>query len=110
MKRLFAILSIVAFLVCGGIIDAQAQGKGKIIKKGIELISKGAKKAPKKAAPVKNTPSKSITPKRRPMTSSTVTCSQCSGAGTVPVWNTYYQQYQYTTCGKCHGKGKVRHN
>ncbi|MBD5194923.1 MAG: hypothetical protein HDS71_08875 [Bacteroidales bacterium] len=108
MKRFIAILSMCLVLVAAGISNAQAQ-KGKAAKKVIELISKGAKKTPKKAPAVKpKAPAKQVKP--RPRTTKTVTCSQCNGHGTVTYWNSYYGQYQTATCSKCNGSGKVRQN
>ncbi len=108
MKRFLAILSMCILLIVGGVQTAEAQ-KAKAAKKLIELVTKGAKKAPKKNIPTKRTNSKQITPKPRPRIT-TETCSQCGGMGTVTMWNSYYGQYQTVKCTKCDGKGKVRHN
>lgn len=108
MKRFFAILSMCVLLIAGGVQTAEAQ-KAKAAKKLIEVVTKGAKKAPKKTAPIKRTTPKQTTPRPRPHMT-TVTCSQCSGKGTVTMWNSYYGQYQTVKCVKCDGKGKVRHN
>ena len=111
MKRFFAVLSICMVLCVVGAPELQAN-KGKVIKKGFELITKGAKKAPKKTPAVKpKSPVRSTTPKpRQSRPTPTVTCSQCNGRGTVTSWNSYYEQFQTATCSKCHGSGKVRHN
>lgn len=96
-------------IFAAGVPEAQAQ-KGKVAKKAIELITKGAKKTPKKTPAVKpKTPTRQTTPRPRHRTT-TVTCSQCNGYGTVTYWNSYYSQYQTTTCSKCNGSGKVHSN
>lgn len=95
-------------LMTGGMQTAEAQ-KAKAAKKLIELVSKSAKKAPKKATPIRRTAPTRTTPKPRPRVT-TVTCSQCSGQGTVRIWNSYYGQYQTVKCAKCDGKGRVHHN
>lgn len=110
MKRFIAVLSMCLVLFVAGVPQAHAQ-KAKAAKKAIELITKGAKKAPKKTPAVKpKTTTRTTTPKPRPRYTSTVTCSQCSGHGTVTYWNSYYGQYQTATCSKCNGTGKVRQN
>jgi DnaJ-class molecular chaperone len=108
MKRFIAILSLSLLLMAGGLQTTEAQ-KAKAAKKLIELVSKTAKKAPKKATSVKRTtPLKTVTrPRPRVIT---VTCSQCNGKGTVTIWNSYYDQYQTIKCVKCNGTGKVHHN
>lgn len=111
MKRLIAVLSMCLVLFAAGIPDAQAQ-KGKAAKKAIELISKGAKKAPKKTPAVKpKAPARQATPRPRMYhTTKTVTCSYCNGYGTVTYWNSYYGQYETVTCSQCGGTGKVSSN
>jgi len=95
-------------MVAGSVQPVEAQ-KAKAAKKLIEVISKGSKKAPKKAVPIKKTTPRQVTPRPRPRVT-TVTCSQCNGKGTVTIWNSYYGQYQNVRCAKCDGKGKVRNN
>ncbi len=110
MKRVIAILSMCLVLLAASVPQAHAQ-KAKAAKKAIELITKGAKKTPKKAPVVKpKAPVKQTTPKPRPRYTSTATCSQCNGNGTVTYWNSYAGQYQTYTCSKCNGSGKVHHN
>lgn len=55
MKRFITILSMCLLLFATSVPSAQAN-KGKAAKKVIELISKGAKKTPKKAAPIRKAP------------------------------------------------------
>lgn len=107
MKRFITILSMCLLLFATSVPSAQAN-KGKAAKKVIELISKGAKKTPKKAAPIRKAPARHTTPKPRPRPNTTVTCSQCNGRGTTTYWNSYAGQYQTVRCSKCDGKGKVR--
>lgn len=110
MKRFIAILTMCLVLFTAGVSNAQAN-KGKAAKKVIELITKGAKKAPNKTPAVKRkAPTKQVTPRARPRPTTTVTCSQCNGHGTVTYWNSYYGQHLTATCSKCNGSGKVRHN
>lgn len=108
MKRFFTILSMCLLLIAGGVQTAEAQ-KAKAAKKLIEVVTKSAKKASKKATPIKKTTPNQPTPRPRPRVT-TVTCSQCSGKGTITIWNSYYGLYQIVKCAKCDGKGKVRRN
>lgn len=110
MKRFFAVLSLCLIIISSSVPNVQAQ-RGKVVKQAIELISKGAKKAPKKTPVVKpKAPVRQSSPKIRPHSINTVTCSHCNGKGTVTYWNSYYGQYQTATCTKCNGAGKVRKN
>lgn len=106
MKRLIAILSLCLLLMAGGVLDAEAQ-KAKAVKKVVELVTKGAKKTPKKATPVRKAPIRQTNLKPRPRPAATVTCSQCNGYGKITYWNSYAGQYQTVVCSKCDGKGKV---
>ena len=107
MKRFIVLFSMCIVLFVVDVPNLQAQ-KAKAAKKAIELITKGAKKAPKKTPGVKpKTPSKQITPRPHP-TTVTATCSQCNGHGVVTSWNSYYGQYQTVTCSNCNGSGKIK--
>lgn len=108
MKRILSILSLCLLMIVGSVQSVEAQ-KAKATKKLIEVISKGSKNAPKKAAPIKKTTPRRVSPRPRSRVT-TVKCSQCNGKGTVTVWNSYYGQYQNVRCAKCDGKGKVSHN
>ena len=107
MKRFITILSMCLLLFATSVPSAQAN-KGKAAKKVIELISKGAKKTPKKAAPIRKAPARHTTPKPRPRPNTTGTCPQCTGRGPTPYWTSYAGQSHTVRCTKCDGKGKVR--
>ena len=95
-----------ALLCAAPTADAQAAAKaGKAISK---LIRKAK---PPKSKPVKfREPSKTTKPKTRTgryRGQTTVQCSVCHGSGKVLYWNSYYGNYQYTTCSNCNGVGRV---
>lgn len=107
MKRFLVILSMCLLLFAIGVPSVKAN-KGKAAKKVIELISKGAKKTPKGISPVRKSSVRKTTHRPRLRSTTTVSCPQCNGNGTITYWNSYVEQYQTVPCSRCDGKGKVR--
>lgn len=103
MKRLLAILAMCLLIFSVDVPDIQAN-KGKAVRKIIQVVSKGTKRAPKRAVPARSTPARRA-PRVHPST--TVKCPQCNGQGGTRYWNLYTKQYHTTRCPKCNGTGRV---
>lgn len=108
MKHLFSIFTLCLAMISVGSLEVQAQAAGKAAQKFIGIISKGAKKVPKKTISTRKTPVQRTSPKPRPRPTTTVTCSQCNGNGTMTYWSSYAGQYKTIRCSKCNGNGRIR--
>ena len=105
--KLFKIIAVVAVLLLGFHLDADAQAARQILKVGKELVKKTPKATRniKKSATIKQNSSKNAN--RAKDVPVLIDCSRCNGSGKISYWNPQMQQLQRVDCNKCFGIGKV---